>query len=169
MNEPRNRFDRVFGPRPARDVDEELTFHIEMRVQELIEAGETPERARELALAEALSDSCDIALVVEAAGMENLASAAKVYFDLTALLGLAETQRLLDRLQEDATPKAAKAAIAQLTAPELATPYLRLREMRAIVDPDGPVRGMVDGPAVRFPDGGRRRAEDTARRGGGNG
>lgn len=44
------RFRGLFGPDPARDVDEELAFHLEMRVQELIAAGETPERARELAL-----------------------------------------------------------------------------------------------------------------------
>ena len=58
---------------------------------EAASAGVPEALARELALAEALADSCDIALVVEAAGMENLASAAKAYFDLTAHLGLAET------------------------------------------------------------------------------
>jgi glutamate dehydrogenase len=58
---------------------------------EAASAGVPEALARELALAEALADSCDIALVVEAAGMENLASAAKAYFDLAAHLGLAET------------------------------------------------------------------------------
>src|SRR5688572_27383847 len=41
---------RLTGPDPDRDVDDELAFHIEMRTRELIDAGETPERARELAL-----------------------------------------------------------------------------------------------------------------------
>lgn len=41
---------RLFGPDPAADVDAELSFHLEMRVRELIEQGETPERARELSL-----------------------------------------------------------------------------------------------------------------------
>ena len=45
-----SRFRRMFGPDPADDVDEELAFHLEMRVRELVEHGETPERARELAL-----------------------------------------------------------------------------------------------------------------------
>jgi len=40
----------MFGPDPIGDVDEELSFHLEMRVREFIEQGETPERARELAL-----------------------------------------------------------------------------------------------------------------------
>jgi predicted permease len=39
------------GPDPERDVTAELSFHLEMRVKELIARGETPERARELALA----------------------------------------------------------------------------------------------------------------------
>lgn len=38
------------GPDPAPDVDAELAFHIEMRERELIARGESPERARELAL-----------------------------------------------------------------------------------------------------------------------
>ena len=45
----RGRFRRLFGPDPSGDVDEELRFHLEMRVRELIAEGETPERARELA------------------------------------------------------------------------------------------------------------------------
>jgi putative ABC transport system permease protein len=38
------------GPDPERDVDEELSFHIEMRQRELIARGVRAERARELAL-----------------------------------------------------------------------------------------------------------------------
>ena len=45
-----SRFRRFFGPDPRTDVDDELSFHLEMRVRELIERGESPERARELAL-----------------------------------------------------------------------------------------------------------------------
>ena len=44
------RFRRLFGLEPAADVDAELAFHVEMRTRELIEHGETPERARQLAL-----------------------------------------------------------------------------------------------------------------------
>ena len=44
------RFRRLFGPEPQGDVDDELSFHVEMRMRELIEHGESPERARELAL-----------------------------------------------------------------------------------------------------------------------
>src|SRR5918996_754023 len=44
------RFRRLFGLEPAADVDAELHFHVEMRVRELIEQGETPERARQIAL-----------------------------------------------------------------------------------------------------------------------
>ncbi|HYB94619.1 MAG TPA: ABC transporter permease [Vicinamibacterales bacterium] len=44
------RFRQMFGLEPRRDVDAELAFHIEMRVRELIDGGETPERARHLAL-----------------------------------------------------------------------------------------------------------------------
>ena len=40
------RFRRLFGPEPKADVDAELAFHVEMRMRELIEQGETPERAR---------------------------------------------------------------------------------------------------------------------------
>jgi putative ABC transport system permease protein len=43
-------FRRLFGPEPGQDVEAELAFHLEMRVAELIRRGETPERARELAL-----------------------------------------------------------------------------------------------------------------------
>jgi putative ABC transport system permease protein len=41
---------RPLGNDPERDVDDELSLHIEMRERELLERGETPERARELAL-----------------------------------------------------------------------------------------------------------------------
>jgi predicted permease len=44
------RFRRLFGPDPGGDVEEELSFHLEMRIRELVERGEAPERARELAL-----------------------------------------------------------------------------------------------------------------------
>src|SRR5918994_2516022 len=44
------RFRKLFGLEPAADVDAELAFHVEMRIRELIERGETPERARQLAL-----------------------------------------------------------------------------------------------------------------------
>src|SRR5688572_2156350 len=44
------RFRRLFGLEPAADVEAELAFHLEMRVRELIENGETPERARQLTL-----------------------------------------------------------------------------------------------------------------------
>ena len=44
------RFRRLFGLEPAADVEAELGFHVEMRMRELIEQGETPERARQLAL-----------------------------------------------------------------------------------------------------------------------
>jgi hypothetical protein len=43
-------FRRLLGLEPAADVEAELAFHVEMRVRELIEQGETPERARQLAL-----------------------------------------------------------------------------------------------------------------------
>lgn len=45
------RFRGPTGPDPERDVSAELSFHLEMRVKELIARGETPARARELALA----------------------------------------------------------------------------------------------------------------------
>jgi putative ABC transport system permease protein len=44
------RFRKLFGLEPRGDVEAELTFHVEMRVRELIDAGETPERARRQAL-----------------------------------------------------------------------------------------------------------------------
>jgi putative ABC transport system permease protein len=44
------RFRRFFGLEPKADVEAELGFHLDMRVRELVEHGETPERARELAL-----------------------------------------------------------------------------------------------------------------------
>lgn len=46
-----SRFRDLFGPNPRADVDEELAFHVEMRTHERIERGESPERARESALA----------------------------------------------------------------------------------------------------------------------
>jgi predicted permease len=44
------RFRTLFGLDPARDVEAEIAFHLEMRIQELVDLGETPARARELAL-----------------------------------------------------------------------------------------------------------------------
>src|SRR5215213_10311466 len=44
------RFRKLFGLEPRSDVEAELAFHVEMRVRELIEQGETPQRARQLAL-----------------------------------------------------------------------------------------------------------------------
>jgi predicted permease len=44
------RFRKLFGLEPKGDVDAEIDFHVEMRIRELIEDGETPERARRLAL-----------------------------------------------------------------------------------------------------------------------
>ena len=44
------RFRRLLGPETRGDVDAELSFHVEMRVRELVERGESPDRARELAL-----------------------------------------------------------------------------------------------------------------------
>ncbi|HUH13897.1 MAG TPA: ABC transporter permease [Longimicrobiales bacterium] len=46
----RRRLRALLGFAPEDDVGDELAFHIEMRMRELIERGETPERARELAL-----------------------------------------------------------------------------------------------------------------------
>ena len=40
----------MFGLEPKADVDAELAFHVEMRVRELVDQGETPERARQLAI-----------------------------------------------------------------------------------------------------------------------
>ena len=47
---PWTRFRRMFGLEPKPDVEAELAFHVEMRIRELIEEGETPERARQRAL-----------------------------------------------------------------------------------------------------------------------
>jgi predicted permease len=44
------RFRGLFGLDPGRDVEDEISFHLEMRIRELIERGESPARARELAL-----------------------------------------------------------------------------------------------------------------------
>jgi predicted permease len=44
------RFRGLFGLDPRRDVEDELSFHLEMRIRELIDRGESPKRARELAL-----------------------------------------------------------------------------------------------------------------------
>ena len=41
------RYRRFWGPDPARDVNEELAFHIEMRVEELLRSGMTEAEARE--------------------------------------------------------------------------------------------------------------------------
>ena len=44
------RFRKLFGLEPKADVDAEINFHVEMRIRELIEEGETPERAWQRAL-----------------------------------------------------------------------------------------------------------------------
>lgn len=44
------RFRGLFGLDPRRDVEDELSFHLDMRIRELVERGESPARARELAL-----------------------------------------------------------------------------------------------------------------------
>jgi len=44
------RFRKMFGLEPKNDVEAELSFHVEMRTRELIEHGESPERARRMAL-----------------------------------------------------------------------------------------------------------------------
>ena len=41
------RYRRFWGPDPARDVNEELSFHIEMRVDELVRSGIPEPEARE--------------------------------------------------------------------------------------------------------------------------
>jgi predicted permease len=46
----KRRFRTFFGLNPRRDVDAELAFHVDMLTRELIERGESPERARTLAL-----------------------------------------------------------------------------------------------------------------------
>ena len=43
-------FRGVFGNDPQKDVNDELSFHLEMRIRELVARGETPERAKELAM-----------------------------------------------------------------------------------------------------------------------
>jgi hypothetical protein len=43
-------FRTLFGLVPKDDVDHELAFHLEMRTREFVERGESPERARQLAL-----------------------------------------------------------------------------------------------------------------------
>lgn len=45
----RRRFRGLLGLDPERDVDQELSFHLEMRVRELEARGEAPERARQIA------------------------------------------------------------------------------------------------------------------------
>jgi putative ABC transport system permease protein len=45
----RSRFRQLFGPDPQGDVDDELAFHLAMRVDELVARGEPADRARELA------------------------------------------------------------------------------------------------------------------------
>lgn len=57
------RFRRFLGPDPVGDVEDEFSFHFEMRVREFLARGESPERARELALIrfgeyEAFRDEC---------------------------------------------------------------------------------------------------------------
>ena len=44
------RFRGLFGLDPGRDVEDEMSFHLEMRIRDLIGRGESPARARELAL-----------------------------------------------------------------------------------------------------------------------
>ena len=44
------RFRGLLGPEARNDVDAELSFHLEMRIRELVEHGQSPDRARELAL-----------------------------------------------------------------------------------------------------------------------
>jgi predicted permease len=44
------RFRGLLGPDARDDVDAELSFHVEMRIRELVGRGESPDRARELAL-----------------------------------------------------------------------------------------------------------------------
>ena len=46
----RSPFRGILGPEPRRDVDAELAFHLEMRTRELVDRGESPERARERTL-----------------------------------------------------------------------------------------------------------------------
>jgi putative ABC transport system permease protein len=44
------RWRRIFGPEPREDVEHELSFHLDMRIRELVAQGHTPEKARELAM-----------------------------------------------------------------------------------------------------------------------
>jgi predicted permease len=44
------RFRSLFGLEPRGDVDAELAFHLDMRIRELVDRGESPERARALAM-----------------------------------------------------------------------------------------------------------------------
>ena len=44
------RFRSLFGLDPGPDVEDEMSFHLEMRIRELVARGESPARARELAL-----------------------------------------------------------------------------------------------------------------------
>jgi predicted permease len=50
MKKTWRRFRSVFGLDPVRDVEDEMSFHVEMLARELVERGETPAHARELAL-----------------------------------------------------------------------------------------------------------------------
>ena len=50
MTSMRRRFRGLFGLDPVHDVEAEMSFHLDMRIRELIERGESPERARALAL-----------------------------------------------------------------------------------------------------------------------
>src|SRR5688500_9934710 len=50
MSEKWRRFRRLFGADPARDVDDEIAFHLEVRTGERIAAGGGPAEARERAL-----------------------------------------------------------------------------------------------------------------------
>jgi predicted permease len=45
-----SKFRKLFGLEPKSDVEAELAFHVEMRIRELIELGEPPDRARQIAL-----------------------------------------------------------------------------------------------------------------------
>ena len=44
------RYLRFWGPDPAADVDDEFAFHLDMRIEQLVEAGYSPKQAREEAL-----------------------------------------------------------------------------------------------------------------------
>ena len=46
MSDERRRNRRVLGPDPQRDVEDEIGFHLEMRIRERIAAGEDPASAR---------------------------------------------------------------------------------------------------------------------------